>query len=245
MEEKEIEKPSMDAITPTPKTTRKYEVVIVDTLNQVQNNEYMDMLDKSTMVTRDKWRDFGVRIYMLYDFLKEQKVEVINVLGYEGSGKSYGIKALNPETTLWLHTDAKPITFKGGKQAYSREKGNYSEPDTYDKIEKFIEMANKNRLHPDKQLIVFVLAHIEDYKTEDGSMRKRLKILGNMATKMNIEGSVAHTYYTEVSYMGDKPEFKLNTLNTGYNTARSPEGLFETTLIDNNFKLIVDAIRNY
>lgn len=232
-------------VTVTPPSTRKFEVVVLDTINQIQNNKYMDMLDKNTMITRDKWKDFGVEIYMLYHFCKELGVEIVQVLGYEGSGKSYGIKFLNPETTLWLHADAKPITFKGGRQAYSREKGNYTEPNTYEKVEKFIKFANDNRVDKSKPLVVFILGHIEDFKSEDGIMRQRLKVLGNLATKLNIEGSLAHCYYTDISYVEDKPKYSLNTQNSGYNTARSLEELFETPLIPNNFQLVLEAIRKY
>ena len=104
---------------------KKIQSICVDTVNAIQNNQYMGMLDKKTMVTRDKWRDFGVDIYMFMDKLKAMGFEIVLVLGYEGSGKSYGIKHLEPGTNLWFNSDGKNPTFKniefGGEKFKPRE----------------------------------------------------------------------------------------------------------------------------
>jgi hypothetical protein len=97
---------------------------------------------------------------------------------------------------------------------------------------------------------MFLLAHIEDYKSADNAdgitnVRQRLKVLGSMATKMNIEGSVVNTFYTYVTMEGTKPKFQLRTQNTGYNTGRSQEELFAEETIPNNFQLILDALDAY
>ena len=229
---------------------KQYNVAIVDTVNAIQNNQYMRMLDRKTGVTRDKWMDFGVDIYCFLDDLKARGIEIILVLGYEGSGKSYGIKTLNPETTKWFHADNKPPTFKGGLSGYfenrdlTKPKPNYQVPKTYSDIITWIDKGREKGVIA-SNLKVFILGHIEDFKTADGEMRQRLKVLGNMATKMNIEGSVTHCYYTEITKMGDKLEFKLRTQNSGFNTGRSPDEMFNDTYIPNDFQLILDAIEKY
>lgn len=226
--------------------TTEYRCVIIDTINSTQNDEYMSMLDRNEMITRDKWRDFGVNIYMLLDNIKKlPDAEIVLVLGYEGSGKSFGIKGLDPNTTMWLHTDKKGITFKGGRQNYKKEFKNYfdTEIDSYDTLNAFIERTHAKRVK-DKPFVVFILGHIEDYKVEVQT-RQRLKVLGNLATKMNIEGSVTHCYYTQINKIPGGVEYKLRTVNTGFNTGRSLEGMFDSELIDNNFQLILDGIDNY
>lgn len=206
----------------------------------------MSMLDKNEMVTRDKWRDFGVDIYMLMENIKKlDGAEIVLVLGYEGSGKSFGIKGLDPNKTMWLHTDKKGITFKGGRQNYKKEYKNYfdTELNTYDDVFKYVKGCY-NKRDTSVPFVVFLLGHIEDYKVET-QVRQRLKVLGNLATKMNIEGSVTHCYYTYVNKNGNNLEYKLRTVNTGFNTGRSLEGMFTSELIDNNFQLILDGIYKY
>jgi hypothetical protein len=228
------------------KPAEKYEVVVVDTLNSIQTDLYMSLLDEKTMVSRDKWKDFGVEVYMLYEKIKSIKGHIIQILGKEGSGKSYGIKYLNPETTLWIHTDRKPITFKGGNKVWKPENRNFTEvPRTFKEIMERIVMANEKKLNPDQPLYVFILGHIEDYKGADDAVHQRLKLLGSMATKMNVEGGLVNSLYTNVTWTGDKLEYKLDTKSSGFNTARTQEDLFPTRLIDNNFQLIVDALKNY
>ena len=224
---------------------KKYKVVILDTINQIQNNQYMNMLDENTMVTRDKWKDFGVDIYMLLEHLKKLNCEIVLVLGYEGSGKSYGIKGLNPETTMWIHADNKPITFKGGRQNYDSKKGNFTVPKTYERVKEIITGCNDRKANKDKPLLVFITGHIEDYKTNDGDIRQRLKTLGAFASKMNIEGAVSNCFYTDVQYIGDNPKYRLRLANNGSDTCRALESLFDTTYIDNNFGLVAKAIANY
>jgi hypothetical protein len=237
------EKEKMEVIN---KPVEQYNCVIVDTINAVQNDLYMSMLDRNEMVTRDKWRDFGTDIYMLMDDVKKLKnTEIVLVLGYEGSGKSFGIKGLDPNTTMWLHTDKKGITFKGGRQNYKKEFKNYFDTEliNYDEVAKYIKGCHTKRIQT-KPFVVFILGHIEDYKVETQT-RQRLKVLGNLATKMNIEGSVTHCYYTYVNKTHNSVEYKLRTVNTGFNTGRSLEGMFKEELIDNNFQLILDGINNY
>lgn len=227
-----------------------FKTVCVDTVNAIQNNQHMETLDTGSMMTRDKWKDYGVHIYNFMLDLQKLNFEIVLILGYEGSGKSFGIKYLNPDTNIWFQADDKKPTFKGAKQNYFEEgdytkpKPNYRVPKTYDEIITTLKNAKtKGLLDPNP--IAFVTGHVEDYKSEDGEIRQRLKVLGSMATKFNIEGKVTHCYYTNVVKKGDKVEYKLRTQNSGSNTGRSPEGAFDSILIDNNYQLIVEAIENY
>ena len=188
--------------------------------------------------------------------LQKLNFEIVLVLGYEGTGKSYGIKYLEPKTCFWYNADNKNPTFKniqhGDTTISSREfygtKTNPGKfmiiPNTYDDITNHLN-ALKEKGFLDDNPIAFLLAHVEDYKSEDGEMRQRLKTLGNLATKMNIEGIVENCFYTKLVSVGDKVEFKLDTKNSGTNTCRSLEDAFNTRYIDNNFQLIYDAIKNY
>lgn len=237
--------------------SKQIQTIVVDTLNAIQNNQYMSMLDKKTMVTRDKWKDFGVDIYaFMVEDLQKLGFETVLILGYEGSGKSYGVKYLEPETNVWFNADRKNPTFKdvefGGKATNAREiYGTKNKPTkfmpipkTYQDITKYIESIKKANLlaeHP----VAFLIAHVDDYKSSNGEIRQRLKTLGNLASKMNIEGSVEYCLYSKINAQGDKVEFKLDTKNSGANTARASEGAFKNRYIDNDFNEIYQSIINY
>lgn len=236
---------------------KKIQTIVVDTLNAIQNNQYMGMLDKKTMVTRDKWKDFGVDIYaFMVEGLQSFGFETVLVLGYEGTGKSYGIRYLEPETNIWFNCDKKNPTFKTvvfkGEEVNARKlygtKTNPTKfmpiPKTYSDILSYIKSIKDGDLLADNP-IAFLIGHIEDYKSSDGAIRQRLRTLGNLATKMNIEGSVEYCLYSKISVDGDKVKYSLDTKNSGANTARASEGAFDRRYISNNFDDIYQAIINY
>lgn len=236
---------------------KQIKIVLIDTINAIQNNQYMGMLDRNTMVTRDKWRDFGVDIYMfMAEDLQKLGFETVLVLGYEGTGKSFGARYVEPETLMWYNADNKNPTFKtvefGGESFTSREvygtKKNPTKfmkiPTTYQQITDHIQFLDSKGAIAEERIAI-ILGHVEDYKTTDGDIRQKLKILGNMASKMNIEGSLENCLYTKVTRMGEKVEYKLDTQNSGTNTGRSLHGAFEGRYIDNDFNMIYEAITNY
>ena len=236
---------------------KKIKTICVDTLNAIQNNQYMAMLDKQTMVTRDKWKDFGVDIYaFMVEDLQRLGFETVLILGYEGYGKSFGIKYLEPGTNLWFNADRKNPTFRevefGGEKVSAREVyGTKNKPtkympipQTYKDITAYIEQIRGAGLL-DEHPVAFLIAHIEDYKASDGNYRQKLKLLGNLASKMNIEGSVEYCLYAKVLKNGEKINYQFDTKNSGSNTARSSEGAFDSRYIDNNLHNVYEAIVNY
>ena len=221
---------------------KKYRVAIIDTINQLQADVHLDLMEKKNRgATYDEWRDFGVELLDLYNYIKSLPNTIpVAILGFEGSGKTVGGSFLNPDETYWLNIDKKPLTFIGARQKYSREKKNYKIITGYKECKETIAAIHANSKDP---LIIFMMGHIEDYKSK-GTDRQRLKVLGKMATKYNIEGALSHTYYTHIDEdkkATDPERYKLRTLSMN-DTARSPMGMFETEHIPNNLQLIVDAI---
>lgn len=236
--------------------SKKIQTIVVDTLNQIQNNQYMAMLDEKKMVTRDKWKDFGVDIYMFMERLKDLGFEVVLVLGKEGTGKSYGIRYLEPGTNIWFNADKKNPTFKSisfGEDHYKPREiyGTKREPTkfmpiprTYSEIIAYVNEIKKGGMLADAP-VAFLVGHLEEYKAPEGEIKERLKTLGALATNMNIEGGVEYCLYSTVIANGDKVEYKFDTMNSGYNSARASEDAFESRYIDNNFHKIYEAIRDY
>ena len=96
-----------------------------------------------------------------------------------------------------------------------------------------------------EDLTVFCIAHTEDYVGKDGITRQRLKTNGAKLTKLNLEGLTTYTLYTTTVKGEEGIEYKFETQNNGFNTARSPEGVFESFAINNDFKEVDSSIREY
>jgi len=226
------------------KPVEKYQTVIVDTINQLQNNLYLKLLKDKGKASFDDWKDYGIEILDLYEFIKNlPDTTLIQVLGFEGTGKSFGTKFLDPSETMYFNIDNKPLTWFGARKMYpvNNSLNNYSVPTTYDKVKSNIMHAHSKRKN---HLIVFMIGHIEVFKdAETLAHRHRLLVLGKMATKFNINGATSHTYYTQIDSTLPKEagRYSFTTENSGFNTCRSPEGYWEGK-IDNNYQLIVDKI---
>lgn len=55
--------------------------------------------------------------------------KVIGIMGESGAGKTTSIRNLNPETTFYIDCDKKGLNWKGWKNQYSTELGNYARTD--------------------------------------------------------------------------------------------------------------------
>ena len=69
----------------------------------------------------------------------------------------------------------------------------------------------------EKTKYAIITGHIENYKSGTESMQ-RLKVLGNMATKMQLEGKLESVFYSTIEKSNNGIKFLLETQNNGYNT---------------------------
>jgi hypothetical protein len=214
--------------------------IVVDTLNGIQQDEWMEMQKKAG---HDEWLDFGKDIYTFILALQKRGFEIVEVPGYEGSGKSYGMKGLKKSTNIWFNCDKKNPTWEGGREEYGTKTAPtkyHVLPNGYDAIIKHIDATIAGGFL-DKNPIAFLTCHIEDFKSGTET-RQRMKTLGKVATKMNIEGKMENVFYSKIVREGNTTKYYLATKNNGFNTGRSSEGMFKEELIPNNFQLIVDAL---
>src|SRR5690606_7810255 len=89
----------------------------------------------------------------------------------------------------------------------------------------------------------FITGHTENFK-EGSETRVRLKTLGNLNNKMQLEGKLETVLYSVVEMEAGSPVYLLETQNNGYNTARSPMNLFEGK-IPNDYNMIIEKLLNY
>ncbi len=219
------------------------ETVCIDTLTQIQENELMTDKKKPG---HDQWKDYAQDIYKFIIDLQELGFELILIIGQPGTGKSSGMRTLPSKTNMWFNADNKNPVWKGGKQEYGTKfdtiKPYHFVPKAYNDIIAMIKACDSKGLFA-KEKYAFITGHTENFK-EGNDSRVRLKTLGKLANKMQIEGKLETVLYSAVEMEGGTPKYILETQNNGFNTARSPMGLFEGK-IENDYGDIVKKLKEY
>ena len=220
----------------------KVRTICIDTLTGIQNEIYMRDSKKPNF---DIWTDYGKDIWTLISILQELGFEIILILGEPGTGKSSGMRTLPHNTNIWFNADNKNPVWIGGKEEYGKKSNPRTPyhiiPKDYSTIINHIkEGINRGMFEEDRYAIL--TGHTEDYKTGI-EVKRRLKVLGNMATKMHLEGKLETVLYSDVRKVSGKTEYILTTENDGRNTARSPMGLFPE-IIENDYNLVIEKLLN-
>lgn len=110
--------------------------------------------------------------------------------------------------------------------------------DKYNEIQSdFFNAIEQAKKLPD-DVIVFFLSHLET--KDDG--RQKIKTIGKMLDeKITIEGMFTVVLKTLVS----DGKYYFTTQNSGFDTVKSPIGMFPSNVIDNDLKYVAEKIRNY
>lgn len=223
---------------------KKIRTICIDTLTGIQNEEWMT---NSKKPNHDTWMDYGKDIWKLISFLQDEGFEVVMILGEPGTGKSTGMRTLEPDTNIWINADNKNPVWTGGREQYGTKNNPrlpyHFIPKSYADVIGHIKEVGKRVGYEDRRFAILT-GHTEDYKTGYEN-KKRLKVLGKVTTKMQLEGRLETVLYAEVRKGdGGKMEYVLTTENDGMNTARSPMNLFEP-VINNDYGFIIEKLLNY
>ena len=89
-------------------------------------------------------------------------------------------------------------------------------------------------------LTVIVICHSQTQKEDDGYTFTRIKTSGKKLDKLCIETKLTTVLHAVAK--GGEYKFKLHADNS---TAKTPLGAFETDEIDNDIKLVLDALKDY
>ena len=220
----------------------KIRSVCIDTLTAIQENQFMEDIRKPG---HDQWMDYGKAIYSHVHDLQNLGFEIVFILGEPGTGKSSGMRTLPSGTNVWFNADEKNPVWTGGKEEYGKK----TNPTKFHIIPKFYKdiivtiESIKNAGAFEEERYAFLLAHTETYKVGNDT-KERLKTMGKVATKFQLEGKAESVFYSRVKLEAGKPSFILETQNDGFNTARSPMGLFEGK-IPNDYNLIIEKLLTY
>lgn len=221
----------------------KISTICVDTLTQIQENQYM--LDKKKP-GHDKWKDYSQDIFRFITDLQTLGFEIILIVGPPGVGKSTGMRDLPTKTNIWYNADNKNPVWVGGRAEYGKKTAPIEPyhviPNSYAEILDHIkEGLSRGMFEEDRYAIL--TGHTETYK-EGAETRIRLKTLGNLANKMQVEGKLEAVFYANVEKDENELNYILETQNNGFNTARSPMGLFEGKIV-NDYNFIIEKLKSY
>ena len=195
---------------------------------------------------------------------------LVMVYGQSGTGKSTSLRNFSPEDVSIINVSGKPLPFRKKLPTWSTD--NYQkivqtlptiqtpsiviDDATYlmtnefmrnarvTGFQKFTDMAlNFNslieitRMLPDDKIVYFI-GHSD--QADDG--REHFKTIGKMLDNyVTVEGKFTIVLKTVVK----DGEYYFSTQNNGQDTVKSPMGMFQSDLIDNDLKMVDSTIREY
>ena len=119
-------------------------------------------------------------------------------------------------------------------------------------FDKFTQMAQhayqviKDAMNLRDDLYVVILTHSEntgDKMNPYYKIKTQGKMIDNVIT---LEGLFTYVFFTEVNRDDDgNPKYQFKTNSDGTCTAKSPMGLFDTLLIDNDLNMVISKIKEY
>lgn len=215
-------------------------------LEKLQNLRIKSLRDNKNYYNFRSGADYGKGVWQLISDLQTLGFEIILILGEPGTGKSSGMRTLPSKSNIWFNADNKNPVWVGGKEEYGKKvnpKAPYHViPKTYKDITDHIRGGIERGMFEDERYAILT-GHTEDYKTANETKR-RLKVIGSLATKMQLEGRLETVLYSDVRKDGESVEYVLITENDGYNTARSPMDLFEP-IIPNDYNFVIEKLLTY
>jgi hypothetical protein len=127
------------------------------------------------------------------------------------------------------------------EMAKSKQKGFDKWMDLAAGIYELIQVCNRLR----DDLTIVLMFHSADYRDDNtGMLERRILTNGRKLEKIQLETKLPIVLYTRVDGKGDDAKFYFET-KTNDSTGKSPAGMFDTFLIENNLQIVIDAIKNY
>lgn len=198
---------------------------------------------------------------------------IVMIMGQSGTGKSTSLRNFTPDEVAVINVSGKPLPFRGAlKTTNTLRTDDYGKIDaairktdrksividdaTYLMTNEFMRTAKVNGYQkftdmalnyhtlvkvaaslPD-DVIVYFLGHSET----DQNGNEKFKTIGKMLDeKVTLEGLYTIVLKTVVQ----DGKYYFATHNSGNDTVKSPMGMFESSLIDNDLKAVDTIIRDY
>ena len=195
---------------------------------------------------------------------------LVMVYGQSGTGKSTSLRNFSRDDVAIVNVSGKPLPFRNNLKTYKSD--NYQQimkaiqaapqksividDATYLMVNEFMRTAKQTGYQkytdmavsfnsliefcatlPDDKVVYF-LGHSD--QADDG--REHFKTIGKMLDNyVTVEGRFTIVMKTVVQ----DGQYMFSTQNNGQDTVKTPMGLFDKPLIDNDLKAVDDAIREY
>ena len=195
---------------------------------------------------------------------------LVMIYGQSGTGKSTSLRNFKNEDVAVVNVSGKPLPFRGDVKPYNTD--NYAkimaaisktdrksiviDDATYLMVNEFMRTAKQtgyqkytdmacsfNQLIefaaslPDDKIVYF-MGHSD--QSDDG--REHFKTIGKMLDNyVTVEGRFTIVLKTVVQ----DGKYMFATQNNGQDTVKSPMGMFDAALIENDLKFVDDTIREY
>ena len=195
---------------------------------------------------------------------------IVMVYGQSGTGKSTSLRNFKPEDVCIVNVSGKPLPFKCKHKTFNTDDymavdaaikkapaksividdatylmtGEYMRTAKVTGYQKFTDMAlnyytlvkNAAALPADK--IVYFLGHSDI----DANGNEKFKTIGKMLDeKVTLEGMFTIVLKTVVT----DGKYQFSTRNSGQDTVKTPLGMFDDVLIDNDLAMVDRTIRDY
>lgn len=195
---------------------------------------------------------------------------LVMIYGQSGTGKSTSLRNFKHEEVAVINVSGKPLPFRGDLKPYNTD--NYTkivnaicntdrksiviDDATYLMVNEFMRTAKQTGYQkytdmacnfnglievcaglPDDKIVYF-MGHSD--QADDG--REHFKTIGKMLDNyVTVEGRFTIVMKTVVQ----DGQYMFSTQNNGQDTVKSPMGMFEQALIENDLKAVDEAIREY
>ncbi|MEL4862198.1 AAA family ATPase [Pseudoflavonifractor phocaeensis] len=194
----------------------------------------------------------------------------VMVFGQSGSGKSTSLRNFTPDEVCIINVSGKPLPFKNQHKTFNCD--NYMEIDRAVKVaptraiiiddatylmtnefmrgaktsgyQKFTDMALnfwtlvQTAIQLPEDRVIYFLGHVDI----DANGNEKFKTIGKLLDeKVTLEGLFTIVLKTVVT----DGKYSFATQTNGADTVKSPVGMFQDRLIDNDLKAVDTAIREY
>ena len=195
---------------------------------------------------------------------------IVMVYGQSGTGKSTSLRNFKPEDVCIVNVSGKPLPFKNKHKTFNTDDfmaidaaikkapaksividdatylmtGEYMRTANVTGYQKFTDMALNyytlvkaaSALPADK--VVYFMGHSDT----DANGNEKFKTIGKMLDeKVTLEGMFTIVLKTVVT----DGKYQFSTRNSGQDTVKTPLGMFNDVLIDNDLAMVDKTIREY
>lgn len=178
---------------------------------------------------------------------------LIGIVGESGTGKSTGLRNLDPAETFIINVARKELPWKNSMSVYNTKAGNYVETDSYEEIVKWINTVNK--LPKFKNIIIEDAQYIMSFEFMERASEKGYDKFSDIGAHINKVFQAGKNTRKDLKVYvlihsdvdkdpTGKTTVKMKTVGKMVDQYITPEGLF-TVVLYTHVKFNKDKVAEY